>query len=80
MHNLILITVSVVSYDEKKFIPSSFIKVIGRVEVGTELDNEFDSWAHILFWLGDHYTLEVDKSLHSSNYTSKIKAKICLST
>ena len=55
MHNLILITVSVVYYDEKKFIPSSFIKVIGRVEVGTELDNEFDSWAHILFWLGDHF-------------------------
>lgn len=80
MHNLIPITVSVVSYDEKKFIPSSFIKVIGRVEVGTELDNEFDSWAHILFWLGDQDTLEVDKSLHSSNYTSKIKAKICLST
>ncbi|KAK7857498.1 translocon at the outer membrane of chloroplasts 64 [Quercus suber] len=43
MHNLTLITISVVSYDEKKFIPSSFIKVIGRVEVGTELDNQFDS-------------------------------------
>lgn len=43
IHNLILITVSVVSHDEKKFIPSGFIKVIGRVEVGTELDNEFDS-------------------------------------